>query len=162
VDVRRLSWGDWLAASCGVLQIVALFLPWYSHGGESANAWQTMAVDDVILFVAALLAICAALIVAVRRFSSLSVAATSLGILPAAIGLIVTVYRILSPAPPIDVSLAVGAWLGLIASIGIAVGAWKGATDEGPARRNRAAERRATEEGLARSELLPLNAPVQK
>lgn len=162
MDGRRLSWGDWLAASCGVLQIVALFLPWYSAGDQSASAWKAMAFDDVILFVAALLAIAAALTVALRRVSSLSVAATSLALLPAAVGFIVTVYRLVSPAPPVDVSLEVGAWLALLASIGIVVGAWNGAVDEGPARRNPEAERRATEEGLARTELLPLNAPVQK
>lgn len=136
--------------------IVALFLPWYSADGKDWSAWQAMAVDDVILAVAALLAIAAALIVALPRLWSLSVAATSLAILPAVVGLVVTVYRLLSPAPPVDVSLGAGAWLGLVASVAIAVGVWRGATDEGPSRRSADAERRATAEGLARAELLPL------
>jgi hypothetical protein len=136
--------------------LVALFLPWYSTDGTTWNAWQAMAVDDVILAVAAVIAVVAAFIVAFPRLGSLSVAITSLAILPAAIGLIVTVYRLISPAPPVDVSLEYGAWLGLVATTAIAIGAWSGATDEGPARRSRKAERRATEEGLAQSELLKL------
>jgi hypothetical protein len=136
--------------------LVALFLPWYSAGGTSWTAWQAMAVDDVILAIAALLAIAAACIVALPRLFSLSVAATALAIMPAAVGLVVTVYRLISPAPPVDVSLDVGAWLGLAATLAIAVGVWTGAGDEGPARRSKSAERRATEEGLARSELLKL------
>jgi hypothetical protein len=142
--------------------IVALFLPWYTKDGQSVNAWQSMAVDDIILFVAALLAIGASAMVAARRFSSLSVATTSLVLLPALIAVIVTVYRLISPAPPVDVSLGVGAWLGLLAALGMLWGAWTGATDEGPARRNADAERRAAAEGLANAELLRLNAPLQK
>ena len=162
MDPRRLSWGDWCAAIAGVVMLVALFLPWYSVDGVKQNAWQAMAFDDVILAVAAVLAIAAALVVSLRRVSSLSVAATSLALLPAAIGLIVTVYRLVSPAPPGDVSLEIGAWLALLAAIGIGVGAWAGAKDEGPARRSAEAERRGTEEGLARSELLKLPADSGK
>jgi hypothetical protein len=158
MDARRLSRGDWLAAVSGIAMLVALFLPWYSAGGQDQTAWEAMAVDDVILAVAAILAILAAVIVALRRVSSLSVAATSLAILPAVVGLVLTVYRLISPAPPVDVSLDVGAWLALAATMGIAVGAWTGANDEGPARRSAEAERRGTEEGLARSELLKLPA----
>jgi hypothetical protein len=162
VEPRRLSWGEWLAGACGVLMLVALFLPWYSVGASKLTAWQSMAADDVILAVAAVLAISAAVIVSLRRLSSLSVAATTLAIMPAAVGLVITIYRLASPAPPQDASLELGAWLGLVAAAGIAVGAWNGAVDEGPARRNPSAERRAAEEGLANAELLPLNAPLQK
>jgi hypothetical protein len=142
--------------------LVGLFLPWYSVRGRNLTAWQAMAVDDVILAVAAVLAIAAAFVVAIRRFSSLSVAATSLAILPAIVGLIVTVYRLISPAPPQDASLELGAWLCLAAAAGIAVGAWTGAVDEGPARRDPALERRVAADALAKVELLPLNAPLQK
>jgi hypothetical protein len=136
--------------------IVALFLPWYSANGHSQTAWQAMAFDDVILFVAALLAIGAAVVVAIPRLAGFSVAATSLALLPAAVGLIVTVYRLVSPAPPVDVSLEIGAWLALVSAIGIGIGAWNGAKDEGPARRNPEAERRAAAEAMAAAEVLPL------
>jgi hypothetical protein len=121
-----------------------------------------MSVDDVILLITGLLAVMAAFVVSFPRLSSFSVATTSLAILPALIGVIVTVYRLVSPAPPFPVSLEVGAWLGLVAAVGVLVGAWTGAKDEGPARRNRAAERRAAEEALAKAELLSLGGPLEK
>ena len=162
MELRRLSWGDWLAGISGVLMIIALFLPWYSVGDASRNAWESMALDDVILLVTAILSIGAAFAVGLRSITDFSVATTSLGLLPAFVGLIVTVYRLISPAPPIDVSLEIGAWLGLLAAIGMMVGAWAGAKDEGPARRTASAERKAAEEALTTSELLSLNAPAQK
>ena len=157
VEARRLSWGDWLAAACGVVMLVALFLPWYSAHGKSLTAWQAMAVDDVILCVAALLAIGAAVVVSVRQLSGVSVAATSLAVLPAVVGLIVTAYRLVSPAPPYEVSLEVGAWLALVAAIGIIVGAWNGAMDEGPARRTPEAKRRVAADAFAATQVLALS-----
>jgi len=136
--------------------LVALFLPWYSTDGTTWNAWEAMAVDDVILAVAAAIAVVAAIVVGFPRLGSLSVAITSLAILPAVIGLVVTIYRLISPAPSVDVSLEYGAWLGLLATAAIAVGAWSGAKDEGPARRSRDAESRAAGEALTRAELLKL------
>ena len=156
MDLRRLSWGDWVSAVCGVLMLVALFLPWYSVGGEEVNAWESMAFDDIILALAAVLAIIAALLVGMKRLTSFSVATTGLVLLPAAVGLIVTVYRLVSPAPAGDASLEIGAWLGLVAALGMAVGAWQGADDEGPARRSAAAERRGAQDALARTEVLAL------
>jgi hypothetical protein len=156
VDPRRLSWGEWLAAVGGVVMLVALFLPWYSTGSADLTAWQAMAVDDVILALTAILAIAGAFVVGSTRLSSMSVAATSLAIMPAVVGLLVTVYRLVSPAPPVEVSLQIGAWLGLAAALSIAVGAWAGAADDGPTRRSPAAERRAAEEAMARAEVLTL------
>jgi hypothetical protein len=156
VEPRRLSRGDWIALIGGVVMLVALFLPWYSAGDQSVTAWEAMALDDVILAITALLAIGATLVVAIPRLMSVSVATTSLAILPAAVGLVLTIYRLVSPAPEVDVSLEIGAWLGLAATAAIAYGAWTGANDEGPARRKADSERRAAEESLARIELLKL------
>ena len=136
--------------------LVALFLPWYSVAGEDLSAWDAMAVNDVILAVSAVLAIFAALFVGSKRGTSFSVATTSLVLLPAAVGLIITVWRLVSPAPGGDASIEIGAWVGLVAALGMAVGAWQGAKDEGPVRRNPEAERRAAAEALERAELLTL------
>jgi hypothetical protein len=161
VEPGRLSRGEWVAAIAGVVMIVALFLPWYEAGGRNLSAWESMAVDDVILAITAVLAVVAAFVVAFPRISSLSVAATSLAVLPAVVGLVVTVYRLVSPAPPFDVSLGVGAWLGLAATLAIAVGGWTGASDEGRARRNAEAERRSAADAMERAELLDLPAGVK-
>src|SRR4051812_50135531 len=80
--------------------LVALFLPWYSTGSADLTAWQAMTVDDVILALTAILAIAGAFVVGSTRLSSMSVAATSLAIMPAVVGLLVTVYRLPSPPPP--------------------------------------------------------------
>jgi hypothetical protein len=156
VEPRRLSRGDWIAATGGVVMLVALFLPWYGVDGQKLSAWEAMALDDVILAIMALLAISATIVVAIPRLMSVSVAITSLAILPAVVGLVLTIYRLISPAPPGDVSLEIGAWLGLAAAAAIAYGAWTGADDEGPARRRADDERRAAQEALARAELLKL------
>src|SRR5262249_6619222 len=87
---------------------------------------------------------------------TISVAITALVLLPALISLIVTVYRVISPAPTGDASLEAGAWLALAAAISMFVGAWKGASDEGPARRTPERERRVAAEGIEASELLTL------
>lgn len=156
MEPRRLSRGDWLAAAGGVVMLVALFLPWYATHGEQLSAWEAMAVDDVILATTAVLAIVAIVVVGIPRLLSVSVAITSLAILPAVVGLLVTVYRLVSPAPEADASLEIGAWLGLAATVSIAVGAWTGAGDEGPVRRRAETERRVAQEALARAELLRL------
>lgn len=158
MEPRRLSRGEWAAAIAGIVMIVALFLPWYETGDRTFSAWESMAVDDVILAVTAILAIVAALVVAFPRISSVSVAATSLAVLPATVGLVVTLYRLVSPAPPFDVSLGVGAWLGFAATLAIMIGGWAGASDEGPARRNPETERRIAAEAMERAELLDLQA----
>lgn len=162
MEPRRLSRGDWIAAIGGVAMLVSLFLPWYSAGGQELSAWEAMALDDVILAIAALLAIGATIVVAIPRLLSVSVAITSLAILPAVVGLVVTIYRLVFPAPPGDVSLEVGAWLGLAATAAIAYGAWTGASDEGPVRRKAAAEQRAAQDSLARAELLKLPADAAR
>jgi hypothetical protein len=69
---------------------------------------------------------------------------------------VLTVFRLLSPAPDVDVSLAVGAWLGLAGAVAALVGVLRGMRDEGPARRSPEAERAAAAAALGRAELLSL------
>jgi hypothetical protein len=156
VDPRRLSLGEWIAGASGLLLIVSLFLPWYSLAGESATAWQTMAVDDVLITLAALIGLAAVMVVATPGLAGFSVAAVTLAALPALLALFLTIYRLASPAPEADVSLGIGAWLGLLGALGLVAGCWRGARDEGPARRDGAAEQRAAEAARERAELLAL------
>jgi hypothetical protein len=69
---------------------------------------------------------------------------------------VLILYRLASPAPEADVSLAVGAWLGLAAVLGLVGGLWKGARDEGPARRGGERERQAAAAARESTELLAL------
>jgi hypothetical protein len=152
--------GEWIAGASGLLLLVSLFLPWYSAGAQDLTAWQAMAVDDLLIAAAALVAVGAAVVVAMPRLAGFSVAAMTLGSLPGLIALVLVVFRLASPAPEADASLAVGAWLGLLAVVGVVAGCWVGARDEGPARRNPGAERVAAAAARERAELLALPADL--
>jgi hypothetical protein len=145
-----------VAAIGGVVLLVALFLPWYTKDGRHATAWETMSVADILLALAAVGAIAAAVATAARPGAPVPIAFTALASLPATVGLVVAVWRVVSPAPPVDVGLGAGAWLGLAAAVAIAVGEWTGLADEGPERRDEARERTATEAERARAELLTM------
>jgi hypothetical protein len=147
---------EWIAGLGALLLIVSLFLPWYSAGGQDATAWETMSVDDILITVSALLVLAAVIIDASERGGGMSIAALSIAAMPAAVALVLVVYRVLSPAPKIDVSLAIGAWLGLIGAVAAAFGILLAMRDEGPARRGGEAERVAAEAAMQRAELLPL------
>jgi hypothetical protein len=153
VDPKRLSLGEWIAGASGLLLIVSLFLPWYSVAGENVTAWQAMAVDDLLLALAGLVAVLGAIVVGMPRLAGFSVAAMTLGSLPGIVALVLAIYRVASPAPEADASLAAGAWLGLLAAAGVVAGCWAGARDEGPARRDPDAERIAAAAARERAEL---------
>src|SRR4051812_19208947 len=116
-----------------------------------------MSVDDVLITFAALLVLAAILMASADSGGGMSIAALSLAALPAAVALFLVVYRVLSPAPEVHVSLAIGAWLGLIGAIAAAAGILLGMRDEGPARRGGEAERVAAAAGLERAELLSIS-----
>jgi hypothetical protein len=136
--------------------IVALFLPWYSVAGTDITGWQAMSVDDVLIALAALFALAALLVDAWPRVSGFAVAALSLGTVIGLLAVVLTIFRVADPAPAGDASLAAGAWLALVAAMGLTVGLLAGMRDEGPARRNAASERTAAAAARERAELLPL------
>ncbi len=147
---------EWIAGLGAVLLIVSLFLPWYSAGGQDATAWETMSVDDILITVSALLVLAAVVIDASERGGGMSIAALSIAAMPAAVALVLVVYRVVSPAPQIDVSLAIGAWLGLVGAIAAAFGILLAMRDEGPGRRGGETERAAAAAAMERAELLSI------
>ena len=82
-----------------MLLLVSLFLPWYSVAGQDLTAWQAMAVDDLLIAAAALVAVGGAVVVATPRLAGFSVGAMTLGSLPGLIALILVIFRLASPAP---------------------------------------------------------------
>lgn len=148
--------GEWVAAGSGVLLLVALFLPWYSTGGAEASGWEAFTVADVLMAMAALLAIFGAVATGARRSSALSVAAVALGVLPSLIAALIATWRLIDPAPPVDVTREIGAWLGFAAGLGVFGGTLVGIRDEGPARRSDAAAAKAGEVARRETELLSL------
>jgi hypothetical protein len=156
VDPRRLSLGEWIAGVAAALLIVSLFLPWYSVAGTDLTAWSAMAVDDVLIAFTAAGALAALVIDAIPRLAGFAVAALSLAVIFAILGLILTISRVVDPAPPGDASLEAGAWLGLVAALGMVSGLLAGMRDEGPARRSAASARAAAAAARERAALLSL------
>ncbi|MFL5895759.1 MAG: hypothetical protein ACJ76Z_11700 [Thermoleophilaceae bacterium] len=156
MDPRRLSRGEWVAGASGLALLVSLFLPWYSVGGSHVSAWTAMAVDDVILAFAGVATLVAAAATAARPGTPVPIAYTALTAFVGVLAIVVTVWRVADPAAPASADLGPGAWVGLVAALGIAGGAWAGLGDEGPARRNPAAARTAAAAGLDSAELLSL------
>lgn len=142
MDVDKLSTGEKIAGVSGVLLFIFMFLDWFSvsvSGGlfsaTSGNAWDWLDVIPIIL----LIAIVAAVGVAVVRLTdavfepaiSMNAVVAVLG----AISFLLILYRIISPPDSgfseVDVSPAVGIFLGLVAAAGIAYGGYRAMQEEG-------------------------------
>ena len=86
VELSRLRPGELIAAAGGVALLVVMFLDWYAVGGTTSvggsdvrislglTAWEAFAITDVLLALAALIAIGLAVITAARRSPALPVA----------------------------------------------------------------------------------------
>lgn len=120
------------------------------------TAWSAMSVDDVLIAFAAVVALTAVVIDAIPRLAGFAVAALSLAVIVSLLVLILTIVRVADPAPGGDASLAAGAWLGLLAALGLVSGLLRAMRDEGPARRNAAATRAVAAAACERAALLPL------
>ena len=142
-----------MAGAGGGLLLVSTFLPWFaldsaielpgrSGGttihGEGVNAWESFALIDVLLLVAAL----AALALVAAGLAGLRGARIPLALLVVAAGVVcalVVVYRLLDPpelATAADTAASetarrLGPFFALVATIGISWGAWRTIEEEG-------------------------------
>ena len=156
MDLRRLRAGEWITGGSGLLLLVALFLPWYElesgavigppHALDAhASAWDAFTVLDVLLALGALAAIAVVVVTAVQATPAVPLALQALLALLALLLLVLLVFRIVDPpdvsflestdAPGArsdvdEVSRAAGAWLGLVAMLGIFAGAMIAMRDE--------------------------------
>jgi hypothetical protein len=141
---QRLFYGG-LATFGGFVLLEALFLPWYRleivvGGVEVASkqsAWQTMAVMDVLLFLAALAAVAGGL--AVTRRSDLSLvpfAAGVAGLLMSVAGLVDLPTAELNAVPgdTTAVGREMGGFIAFIASGGVTYAGYRAGTLRGEAR----------------------------
>ena len=150
MDLDRLSTGEKIAGASGVLLFIFMFFDWFTaevsvsgggfFGSASAggSAWDAMEVIPILL----MLAVIAAVGVAVIRLSDavfepavpVNAVVTVLG----GVAVILIVYRIIDPpgggsigGVSVDISPAVGIFLGLIAAAGIAYGGYRAMGEEG-------------------------------
>jgi hypothetical protein len=125
-----LSFGG-LAVLGGLVLAESLFLPWYSlditvagtEARSTHSGWQSMTLMDVLLFVAALVAIAAGVVLARRGELGLVVcAAGAAGVLMSLAGLIDLPDSDLAAMPGDDVAIGrrAGPFVALVASAGIA------------------------------------------
>lgn len=127
MDLRRLRVGEWIVGACGLLLLIALFLPWY--GDPSSTAWEAFTILDVILALLALAAISVPIVTATHRVPALPLALESLIALFGVLGVILVLIRVLNLPGEAD-SRDIGLWLGFLATIGITAGALVGMRDE--------------------------------
>ena len=113
--------------ACGLLLLVALFLPWYSE--PSSTAWEAFTVLDVILALLALEAISVPIVTAAHRVPALPLAVESLTALFGLLALVLVLIRVLNLPGDAD-GRDIGLWLALAATFGITAGALVGMRDE--------------------------------
>jgi uncharacterized membrane protein YhaH (DUF805 family) len=143
----RLSTGEKIAGGSAVLLFIFMFFDWFKVDVSSGDglfslsvggsAWEAFSYTDLFL----LLTIVVALAVVVIRVSDalveprvpLNAVAAVLG----AISVLLILYRIIDPpgdtggVPGVDISPAIGAFLGLIAAAALTYGAYRAMQEEG-------------------------------
>lgn len=118
--------GELVGAIGGLGLLVASFLPWYSAGGDNATAWQAFSATDIVLAAAAVVGMSVAVCVLLRISVSYPVAGSSVAAGFGAVAVLLIVIRMINPPGSGDVSIEIGAWLGLVSAGAITIGGYIG------------------------------------
>ena len=140
--MRRVRIGEVVAGAAGVVLLASMFLDWYSVSPASVlgagdeqgvSAWGAFSVVDLFLALVALLGIALALSQVVGRGPTLPVAIGVITTTLSLAGSLLLLYRILNqPGPNEVIGVEAGAWIGLVACLGVFVGGWLSLSDERP------------------------------
>jgi hypothetical protein len=130
---------DWAVGVCGVALIVSLWLPWYRGSlHTSFDAWQALAVNDVILLLVGALAVASVIATATQSSGAIPIASIVFVSLGGILASILTLVRLIWPPDlgPGPTDRAAGVWIAAGASLGLAVSALLSQRDErrGPSR----------------------------
>jgi hypothetical protein len=146
MDADRLSTGEKIAGGSAVLLFIFMFFDWFKVDVSSGDglfsvsaggsAWEAFSTIDVILMITVVVAVAVAVI---RLSDALVEPPISLNVIVAILGgisVLLILYRIIDPpgpgdVPGVDVSPAIGAFLGLLAAVGIAYGGYRAMQEEG-------------------------------
>ena len=144
MDVRLVRSGELLAGLAAAGLLVALFVPWF--GEESA--WESMAIARVVLVALVLCGLTILVLTVTSRTVAMACSAAAITVGVGALALLLVVYRVVvnEPGSNADVSVDLGAYLGLALVLGVVAGAWRTLADE---RRGTAESLRQTERVLA-------------
>jgi hypothetical protein len=144
VDLRRVTPSDWGAGFFGAALIGLLWAPWYrayepafvsrtpAPPHPSFNAWQAMAVNDVILLIAGALGIWVVVATATQSTGAVPITANVFASLMGLIASVLAVIRLIWPPDlgPGPTDRAVGVWLGAAAAILMTLAALKSMSSE--------------------------------
>jgi uncharacterized membrane protein YhaH (DUF805 family) len=146
MDVDRLSTGEKIAGASAVLLFIFMFFDWFTVDidGEGlfslsvgGNAWEAFSWIDLFLMLTIIVVVA---LVVIRLTDALIEPPVSLNAVVAVLGgiaVLLILYRIIDPPGDtgglegVDISPALGAFLGLIASVGIAYGGYRSMQEEG-------------------------------
>jgi hypothetical protein len=145
VDVRRLRAGEIIAGASATLLLIFMFaLKWYALNSmlsETAgkglgqptawNGWNGLETLRWLLLVTIVAALALTYFQAAREGSAIPVTLSIIVTVLGGLSTIALIYRVLinTPAPTLD--QRAGAYLGLVATIGIAYGGYKSMREEG-------------------------------
>ena len=146
MNLRRVAPADWGVGLSGAVLIGSLWLPWYGAVGHDFNAWRSMAVNDVLLFIAGGIGITVVVASLTQSSGAIPIAGSVFATLAGIIATILALVRLIWP--PHGLERAAGVWIGTAAALGLALTAWLSMRDE---RRGAA--------GLAQVEVTTLPAP---
>jgi hypothetical protein len=119
--LKRLRAGEWLATGGGVALVGSLFTSWY----DGRTGFQAFAVIDAALVLLAGLAILLGVLQATQTSPAKPLAAAVLCIVFGAIGFLLVLFKLFDSGDP-----ALGAFMGLAATVVITVGGWLSLADE--------------------------------
>jgi hypothetical protein len=123
----RLSPGQMISAVFGIALLVATFLPWAGAGGTDVKLWDGSTLD-IYLAITGVVALVPALFAmtdSAEEFSFVSATTFILGIVGT-----VLVIAFLTVDFPDGAERKIGAWIGLVAVIGVAFGGFRSMQEE--------------------------------
>ena len=120
-----------------VAVLAVMFIDWYEvptpTGETGLNAWESFAVNDVILAFGAALALVAFIAAATQPTAAVALATASLAGLVAILGFVLVTIRVIWPpdlVEGLETGLMAGAWLGLVATSVLVAGCMASIRDE--------------------------------
>ena len=148
--MRRLRAGEVIAGISGVVLIVALLLPWYTHqvvtsfgprpSLPSQNAFESMVVADLLLLIVAVAAVGLAVITALEKTVAVPLTWASLLCFATIVAFFLVLFHLASDPSPqgaervadsrVETSTAGGAWLALLSTVTMLAGALLAMRDE--------------------------------
>ena len=139
MDTSRISFGEMIAAAGGLLLFLFMFVDWYGvevdiagfEASDGFNAWQAFSFIDLLLFLAAMVAIGITVARAAGALPALPIPAGQIVAIAGAIAVLLVLFRlIVTPGggdiagDEFDVTRKIGVFLGLIAAGAIAFGGY--------------------------------------